>query len=323
VLNEEAQAWKLHEETIVDLTERRANAMISEDEDEYVAAGRSIAKQMQIAFTEMALLRVQLSKLKVPFLCEHVDNLIDGGAEKVLVFFHHKEALAMFAEEAKAHGVLIVTGDIPSQKRDPIVDEFKTGPKKILAGTIGAMGTGFNITNAAHVVFVELDWRPGIMCQAEDRTHRIGQQNSVLCQYLLFEDSLDLHMIGNIIEKMDSLSRVLNKVVEDDAAPDAAPAPKKKMRKLIPVPSEQRPLVLRSLRFLADLDPDQARTRNNAGFNKFDARLGHRMASKDFLTANEAAFVKTIMLPKYHRQLPREMVIALWPEKVDRDRGDE
>ena len=321
VLNEEAQAWKLHEDTIADLTERRANAMISEDEAEYVNAGKAIARQMSIAFAEMALLRVNLSKLKVPFLCEHVESLISGGVEKVLVFFHHKEALRLFADEMRERGVLIVTGDIPAEKRDPIVTEFKTNPAKmILAGTIGAMGTGFNITNASNVVFAELDWRPGIMCQAEDRTHRIGQLNSVLCQYLLFDDSLDLHMIGNIIAKMESISKVLNKVVEEEpeqvAGVERKPAPKKR---LTPVGLELRPVVLRGIQYLASKDQDLARTRNNEGFSKFDVRIGHRLASKPFLTANEAAYGASVLLRKYRRQLPREIIRALWPEEIDRD----
>src|SRR2546428_13953097 len=70
-------------------------------------------------------------------------------------------------------------------------------------------GTGFTLTAADTVVFVELDWVPGILTQAEDRLHRIGQRRSVLVQHLVLDGSLDPNMVDTIIRNQKIVTAAL------------------------------------------------------------------------------------------------------------------
>ena len=64
---------------------------------------------------------------------------------------------------------------------------------------------GLTLTSASLVVFAELYWNPGVLLQAEDRVHRIGQQNSVLVQYLLGKGTFDDKFWPLLQRKLDTL----------------------------------------------------------------------------------------------------------------------
>ena len=90
-------------------------------------------------------------------------------------------------------------------------EAFVKGRGRVLVGTIGAMGQGYDgLQEVSHtVVFIDRDWSPEICKQAEDRLHRMGQTKPVNVYYLECTGSFDQH-VGRInLNKADDIREAL------------------------------------------------------------------------------------------------------------------
>jgi SWI/SNF-related matrix-associated actin-dependent regulator 1 of chromatin subfamily A len=167
------------------------------------------------AFGELAKLRQDTALAKVPLVVDHIKNVLEDSG-KLVVFAHHRAVIRELAEPF-GDSVVTLTGADDITSRQASVDRFQTDDTcRIFIGSITAAGFGLTLTASAHVIFAELDWVPAHMTQAEDRTHRIGQKDSVLVQHLVLQDSLDARMVGTLIKKQ----RVIDKVVDGNAQDD-------------------------------------------------------------------------------------------------------
>jgi SWI/SNF-related matrix-associated actin-dependent regulator 1 of chromatin subfamily A len=72
------------------------------------------------------------------------------------------------------------------------------------------MGIGITLTASSRVIFVESDWTPAMMEQAESRVHRIGQSQGVLVQYLTVRDTIDERIMETLIRKLEVIGKVLS-----------------------------------------------------------------------------------------------------------------
>src|SRR5439155_10470248 len=93
-----------------------------------------------------------------------------------------------------------VLGAADAAARDAAVTAFQEpdGPQLIVC-SLRAAGQGITLTKASNVAFLELDWTPARLAQAEDRCHRIGQADAVTAWYLLAPDTIDETM-GELLD---------------------------------------------------------------------------------------------------------------------------
>lgn len=155
----------------------------------------------------------------ISFLSQYITDLLEED-RKFILYAHHQEMLDAMSRvmESKvcfvfsifsispitAYGFIPrlsppqqveyirIDGKTPSEQRRASCERFQNQPGcRVALLSITAASTGLNLTAANLVVFAELFWNPGVLVQAEDRAHRIGQQDPVNIQYLLASDTVD------------------------------------------------------------------------------------------------------------------------------------
>ncbi len=129
---------------------------------------------------------------KAPYVCQFVRALLEGG-EKVLLFAHHHQVMDIYRKELKAFSPGFITGRESTAAKTTAVDRFMSGRTDLLCISLRA-ASGLNLQRATCVVFGELDWSPAVHSQAEDRAHRMGQEDSLLCYYLVAPQGSDAVM---------------------------------------------------------------------------------------------------------------------------------
>lgn len=138
----------------------------------------------------------------------------NNPTEKIVVFSVFERtatALKLFLEDNGIHASTI-TGKQKAETNEKSRSTFIEGNSQVLIGTIGAMGQGYDgLQEVSHtLIFVDRDWSPEILKQAEDRLNRMGQKKMVNIYYLECQGSFDQH-VGRInFNKADDIRRALN-----------------------------------------------------------------------------------------------------------------
>lgn len=142
----------------------------------------------------MATLRRLVGEAKAPVFAKQLVDEIEGGLEKVVVFFAHTKALNIFAQALKDSGIghAKIDGSVGAAQRDEAIERFQTDPDcKVFLGNIVAAGTGLTLTAAAEIVMLESSWVPADNAQALMRVHRIGQSRNVHARFISLANSID------------------------------------------------------------------------------------------------------------------------------------
>jgi superfamily II DNA or RNA helicase len=116
---------------------------------------------------------------KTETLFELLDPLLCDG-QKVLVFSQFVQVLKLLELECQKRQIRthLLTGQ--TKQRQEAVAAFQNDPNAaVFLLSLRAAGTGLNLTNASYVVLYDPWWNPAVEAQAIDRSHRIGQVNTV------------------------------------------------------------------------------------------------------------------------------------------------
>lgn len=313
IVERETEAWEAKQERMAELRAAVELAKASDDPEVYREAVENLKKAAQIAFTEMAQMRHDTAVAKIPYVLDHIRNIIESGS-KVVVFAHHHDVIKALGSEF-GHDAVSVYGETSMGARQDAVDRFqKEADCKVFIGGIQAAGVGLTLTAASHVVFAELDWVPGNVTQCEDRCHRIGQRDMVLVEHLVLEGSIDARMAKILVDKQEIIEQALDSGIETPVIPaekeqraaTESITREKVEREAAAMTPERIGAILSGLRILTAMDSDHARSLNGMGFSKADSFIGQRLAGLGYMTPKQAV-LGAKLVNRYRKQLPAEI----------------
>lgn len=305
----EREAWDRVEARLEEARVRVELARASDDPEEFASAVKSLNKATVVAFEEIAKQRHATAVAKIPHVLEHARLALEDDADaKIIIFAHHHDVIDSIRSGLSEFGVVGIDGRNSAEERQAAVDRFQKDVSiRVFVGGIHAAGVGLTLTASAHVLFAELDWVPGNMCQAEDRAHRIGQAESVLVQLLVLEGSIDARMAAVLVEKMAIADQGLDAEIKREPAipTSGVPATMGSVAELQKVAAGLSAADVASvhaaLRSLATRC-DGAMSIDGQGFSKIDTAIGRSLAASRSLSPKQAALGMRLCR-KYRRQL--------------------
>ena len=149
--------------------------------------------------------------------CIDLVEEITSQGDKVVIMSTFKEPVYQLEQLLKDYNPLIGTGDMNDKDVSDNIDKFQQdGKYKVFIGTISKMGTGFTLTKASYMIFIDLPWTAGLYDQACDRIHRIGSEKSVFIYNLLCTNTIDELTLDAITSKKALSDYVIDDKIDDN-----------------------------------------------------------------------------------------------------------
>ena len=147
-----------------------------------------------------------------------IHDFLSSG-ERLVVFASHREIQQAIVE--RFPHALHVLGKDSHKARDASVRRFQEAEgeqAQLIVCSLAVAGQGLTLTKASNVAFLELDWTPAKHDQAEDRCHRIGQEDAVNAWYLLAAGTIDETIATLLDRKRAVIGAVTDGHPEEDEA---------------------------------------------------------------------------------------------------------
>ncbi len=159
---------------------------------------------------EISHYRKILSEKKVNLTIKFVDDLLEE-VKQVVIFGHYTSTLLKLKEHYGDKAGLLI-GDTPLKQREEERIQFNQGEKELMIVSTRAGGEGVSYSSADIGVFIDWDWNPKVMEQAEDRLVDITQNRPKMYYYIIVDKTIDAYIAKKILEKEALINKVMDKI---------------------------------------------------------------------------------------------------------------
>lgn len=184
---------------------------LKQDIDKIILSNNPIAELTRLrqatAWTGILSSTIQVSA-KMDRLLELVNEAISNN-DKVVIFSNWTSVTDVIKQKLIKYNPAYITGEVNEIDRKIEMNRFQNDSTcKIMIGTTGALGTGFTLTSAQTMIFMDSPWNRAIKEQAEDRIHRIGTKGAVSIITLCTKNTID-EIIEDIVYNKGKMSDLI------------------------------------------------------------------------------------------------------------------
>lgn len=154
---------------------------------------------------------------KLPVTESLVSKYLDEG-RKVILWSGHPKTIDQLSEHFKKrkpysiHGQMDFGGQTRDRFRDEMVEDFKKSQdRNLLIASYKVLNSAVNLVEASRNIYFDRSYSLTEWLQSQKRTHRIGQEQRVITNPLIFEDSLDVRLDYKLESKEDIDKKLLER----------------------------------------------------------------------------------------------------------------
>jgi hypothetical protein len=153
---------------------------------------------------DLANLRRMLGERKVAVALQHLAELRAKGTTNPVVWCWHNELTDTMSKALDTP--YVISSKIAPGKREQRLDEWRTKRDRPLVISIAIGQTALDLSASDTAVFVECDWTPAVVSQAEMRTY-LAQRPSYVT-FLLTDHWAELQVVESLLSKLQVANHV-------------------------------------------------------------------------------------------------------------------
>jgi SWI/SNF-related matrix-associated actin-dependent regulator of chromatin subfamily A-like protein 1 len=124
----------------------------------------------------LSILRHITGLSKIEPAIEYINEFIENGGKKIVIFHHHIDAGDILTRKLSEFGIpcIRMTAADNAETRSDKIEQFRTGEEIVLIAPTLACGEGINLQFCSNAILLEREWNPANEEQVEGRFSRIG-----------------------------------------------------------------------------------------------------------------------------------------------------
>jgi hypothetical protein len=155
------------------------------------------AGKENLPITVLGRYRQAVGKFKI----DPVVEMIDRREGPIVVWVWHKTIARAIEKRLEGEPVYVMTGDDTGARRADTIDLWNDTPRGVLIATLAVGQVGIDLSHADDEIFVEVDWTPAVLSQAEMRTFHPDRPMRV--RYVVLEHEIDEALLAAILKKLE------------------------------------------------------------------------------------------------------------------------